>query len=131
MIRQVRFLPRLPEADYLNVLALADVVLDTLHYGGGANTTYDALAVSTPIVTLPGQFHRGRWALAAYQRLGIDVGVADSAAMYVELALRLGMDGEYRDRVAARIQAASSVLFEDMKAVEELVGFFETAVGEG
>ena len=38
-------------------LASADVILDPLHFSGG-NTTFEALAMGTPIVTLPGTFMR-------------------------------------------------------------------------
>lgn len=122
---RIRFLPRMPEADYLNLLAVADVALDTTHYGGGANTTYDALAVGTPIVTLPGRFHRGRWAYAACRRIGVTDGIAATADGCVAIALRLGTDPEYRRDVGERIMEASPVLFEDMGAVDELAGFLE------
>lgn len=128
VVDRVRIIPRMPEADYLNLVAVADVVLDTLHYGGGANTVYDALAVGTPIVTLPGRFHRGRWAYAAYQRIGVTDGIADSEDAYVEIALRLGSDSDYRKDLSDRITAACPVLFEDRGAVDELAAFFESAV---
>ncbi|RIL12132.1 hypothetical protein DCC79_02455 [bacterium] len=128
---RIRFLARMPEADYLNVLAVADVALDTLHYGGGANTTYDALAVGTPIVTLPGRFHRGRWAYAACRRIGVMDGVVDSPEAYVATALRLAGDADVRRDVRGRILAACPVLFEDGEAVAELAAFFEAAVGGG
>ena len=61
IIPRVRFMPVLPKDEYLNLIALSDVILDTLYYTGGANTTYDAFAAGTPVVTLPGKFHRGRY----------------------------------------------------------------------
>lgn len=125
---RVRLLPRLPEGDYLGLLAAADVVLDTPHYGGGANTTYDALAAGTPVITLLGPFHRGRYTGAAYHRMGIADGVAGSPAEYVRTAVRLGTDPDYRRDLGARIAAASEVLFEDARAVRELEEFFLQAV---
>ncbi|HEX4147902.1 MAG TPA: tetratricopeptide repeat protein, partial [Pirellulales bacterium] len=40
---RVRVLGRMQRSDYLNAVALADVALDTLPYGGGVNTVYDTL----------------------------------------------------------------------------------------
>ena len=60
----MRVLRRMERNEYLALLSLCDVSLDTPHYGGGANTVYDASAVGVPLVTLPGEFHRSRWAAA-------------------------------------------------------------------
>jgi protein O-GlcNAc transferase len=123
---RITFLGRLPEVDYLNLVALADVILDTIHYGGGANTIYDALAAGTPVVTLPGRFHRGRWGYAAYARIGVMDCVVDSPEAYVALALRLGSDPNYRTTISDKIRQQANVLFEDHQAVEELAAFFLT-----
>jgi predicted O-linked N-acetylglucosamine transferase (SPINDLY family) len=125
---RIEFLPHMAEADYLNVLALADVALDTLYYGGGANTTYDAFAAGTPVVTLPTRFQRGRYAYAAYQQIGVYDGIARSPEEYVAIALRLGSDRAARADLSARISAACPVLFEDAAAVTELADFFEQAL---
>jgi protein O-GlcNAc transferase len=60
VVDRVRVSPRLERPDYLALVAAADVILDTLHYGGGANTVYDAAACGTSTVTQPGEWHRGR-----------------------------------------------------------------------
>ena len=125
---RIQFLPHMAESDYLNVLALADVALDTLYYGGGANTIYDAFAAGTPVVTLPTQFQRGRYAYAAYQQIGIHDAIAGSPEAYVAIALRLGTDRAARADLSARISAACPPLFEDMAAVTELADFFEQAL---
>jgi len=128
VLTRVRFLPRMTEADYLGLTALAAVILDTPHYGGGANTTYDALAAGTPVVTLPTRFHRGRYAYAAYRQMGLSDGVADSAEAYIDKALHIGTDPAYRATLSAQLSAACGVLFEDREAVTELADFFEAAV---
>jgi len=110
-------------------------VLDTLHYGGGANTTYDALAAGAPVVTLPGQFHRGRYTLACYRKMGILDAVAASAGDYVETALRLAGDRHALRHLGDQIRDGSGVLFDDAAAVRELEQFFIDAIqrtrGEG
>jgi predicted O-linked N-acetylglucosamine transferase (SPINDLY family) len=130
VIDRVRFLSRLPEADYLGLVGLAEVILDTLPYSGGANTTYDAFAAGTPIVTLPGRFHRGRYTAAAYRQIGLTECIAASPDDYIDLALRLGRDPAYRARVSADIRQACPALFEDKAAVRELANFFEEALAQ-
>jgi predicted O-linked N-acetylglucosamine transferase (SPINDLY family) len=128
VFERVQFLPRMSVADYLTLTAHADVVLDTLHFGGGANTTYDAFAAGTPIVTLPTPYQRGRYAYAAYRQMGLDDGIATSAEDFVARALALGTDRAEQARVRARIQEASPALFEDMAAVREISDFFEQII---
>lgn len=125
---RLEVLPRMTEPAYLAALASADVVLDTPHYGGGANTIYDTLAVGTPLVTLPGEHHRTRWAQAACRKLGIPEMVATGSQQYVELAVRTATDSDYRQQLRARILAAADVLFADGRAVEELRQFFLQAI---
>jgi protein O-GlcNAc transferase len=126
---RIHFLPRQEEPRFLGLLALADVVLDTRHYGG-VNTSYQALATGTPVVTWPGEFQRGRYTLGAYRRMGILDCVADSAASYVEKALGLGTDKVYREQVSGWIRDASPVLFDDAQAAVELADYFDQAVAE-
>jgi predicted O-linked N-acetylglucosamine transferase (SPINDLY family) len=127
---RIRVLPRLERSDYLNLIAVADVVLDTLHYGGGANTVYDALAAGTPLVTLPGAHHRGRWAKAALARLELPDLVTASTAEYVRQALHVARDADYRRCLREQIQERSSVLFEDKNAVTEHAEFFLRVIEE-
>ncbi|HEV3445590.1 MAG TPA: hypothetical protein VG099_13165, partial [Gemmataceae bacterium] len=50
--------------------------------------------------------------------------VALSTNQYVELAIRLGTEGDFRGEVKKKILAANSVLYEDAQAVQELAEFF-------
>jgi protein O-GlcNAc transferase len=127
VMERVHILPRLREHEFLGLLSLADVVLDTRHYGG-VNTTYQALAAATPIVTWPGAFQRGRYTAGAYQKMGLLDCVADSAESYVSKALQLGTDKAYRQQISRHIREASPVLFGDEQAAVELADYFDEAV---
>jgi predicted O-linked N-acetylglucosamine transferase (SPINDLY family) len=125
---RIRFLPRMPEVDYLALTALADVALDTVHYGGGANTVYDAYAAGTPVVSLPGPHHRTRWALAAARQCGLDdLGIAASPDEYIRLAIEVGTDRDRRDALGHQMREASDALFEDTATVTDLAGFVMSA----
>ena len=123
---QIRFLPPQPHADFLQLNALADVLLDTIHFGGG-NTSYEGLAVGTPIVTLPGPFLHSRITLALYRKMEMTDCVVDSPAAYIDLAVRLATDGGLRHNMRERIAATSGRLFEDLEEVRELERFLERA----
>jgi predicted O-linked N-acetylglucosamine transferase (SPINDLY family) len=127
VIDRIKFVPQQNYADYLNLMALSDVLLDTPYFGGGA-TTYDGLAVGTPLVTLPTDFMIGRVALGCYRQMGLPDCVADNPDDYVDTAVRLGTDPIHRARIKARILAANHVLYENYAAVREFERFCLQAV---
>lgn len=130
LLERIHILPRLREPEFWGLLALADVVLDTPHYGG-VNTTYQALAAATPIITRPGAFQRGRYTFGAYQKMGFLDCVAHSAEEYVNKALQLGTDKAYRQQVSQQIRQASPVLFADPQPGRELADYFEQVIAQG
>lgn len=125
---RILFLPRLPRGDYLHFVGNADVILDTLHYGGGANSLYDAFACGTPVVSLPGRFHRGRYAVGAYAKLRISGLIATTAVDYVEKALSLANNADYRSEVRKLILERCDILFSDDEAVSAHREFFLNAI---
>ncbi len=68
--------------------------------------------------------------MGQYRKMGVLDCVAGSAEEYVELALRLGTDPEWRQSVGEKVLAASGALFEDIEAVRQHEEFFERAVRE-
>jgi len=124
---RIAFLPQMGAADFVNLLALADVVLDTPHFNG-MNTSLEAFAMGAPIVTLPGAYQRGRHTAGMYRRMGIDEAVASDAADYVRIALRLGTDRAARRALSQRILERCGVLYEDANVVREFERFFAYAV---
>ena len=124
---RIVFVPRMRDDDFLNLVALADVMLDTVHFNG-MNTSLEAFAVGTPVVTLPGAFQRGRHTQAMYRKMGLDDLVAGDAQAYVESSVRLANDAGWRQAVSARIRAGSDVLFEDAAVVREFERFFRAAL---
>ena len=122
---RIVFVARMNQDDYLNLIALADVMLDSVHFNG-MNTSLEAFAVGTPVVTLPSAFQRGRHTQAMYRRMGIASGIAADAQGYIDEALRLGTDPEYRAGASASILERNDVLFEDANVVREFERFFST-----
>ena len=126
---RVLMLPHLPEDRFFGLLRAADVLLDPFHFGGG-NTTYEAFAVGTPIVTWPGALMRGRVTVGAYRQMGVDGPIASSAEEYVEIAVALANDRAWRTRLGEQIQAAAGCLYEDDAAIDEIEAYLERAVAD-
>lgn len=119
---RVRFVPRLPRHDFLSLLAIADVLLDSIHFSGG-NTSYEALAFGTPVITLNTPYMKGRLTLGLYKRLGLMDAVAATPEEYIALAVRYGTDPAARTRLREEILAHCPVLYADEAPVRELEAF--------
>ncbi len=116
---QLKFLPRLPGAHFRRALALADVVLDTLHWSGG-NTSLDAFSVATPVVTLPGRFMRGRQTAAMLGMMGIEGLTASDADDYVRRALAVARDRDLNAGLREAIAARRAALFDRPEPIAAL-----------
>jgi predicted O-linked N-acetylglucosamine transferase (SPINDLY family) len=127
LVDRVVFLPKQSGVDFVNLIAVCDVMLDTIHFNG-MNTSLEAFSVGTPVVTLPRDFQRGRHTFGMYTRMGITDCVARTADEYVQIALRLGTDKAYRDEISAKILANNGVLYEDLNVVREFERFFTESV---
>lgn len=123
VLSQIEFIGRVNAETFYNYLALTDVMLDPVHFGGG-NTSLEALSFGTPIVTLPKSLMHGRFTYGFYTQMGVMDCIADSPEAYVEIATRLGKNPDERQRVKEKILAANSVLYENQGVVREWENFF-------
>jgi len=125
---RVRFIKNLPRPDYLKLLAATDVLLDPIHFTGG-NSSYEGLAMGTPIVTLPSDFLRARLTYAMYRQMEFDEPVVYTPQDYIKTAVKLGTDADYRRATRKTILERSPVLYEDRAIVRDIEQFFHRIVG--
>ena len=119
VIERIRWLTPLSNPDFLDLLAMGDVVLDPIHFGGG-NTTYEALAMGTPVVSWPSPLLRGRITLALATKLGWPDGIVSSAESYAATAVRFACDQDHRETQRATILDRSHRLFDDAGEIDDL-----------
>ena len=126
---RIVFLPRQSGEAFSRLVGACDVMLDTLHFNG-MNTSLEAFAAGTPVVTLPTSLQRGRHTAGMYRRMQIDDAVAADAENYVRIAVSLGRDRDRRHALSRKILERKDVLFEDRRVVSEFERFFREAVTE-
>ena len=141
--RRVLVIPRTDRQTFLSHLSGATVVLDSFPFGGGV-TSFQALSMGAPVVTLrhPSLWH-GRITAAMYDAMGVPelarLLVAEDCVGYVTKAVALGGSlGERRGgrtgghnlllrRVRGLIHGASHRLFENTTAITEWSAFLTRA----
>jgi predicted O-linked N-acetylglucosamine transferase (SPINDLY family) len=121
------FLPHLSTIDYFNVLKFSDIFLDTIGWSGGI-TSLDAIACDLPIVTLPGEFFRGRQSYGMLNIIGVTETIAHSEEQYIEIAVRLGLDNALRNAVRTQISQTKQLLYNDIGCVSALENFYLSAI---
>jgi len=114
---------------FSNLNLVSDVFLDSLEWSGGI-TTMEAIACGLPVVTLPGKFMRGRHSFGILRQLGVTETIARDKADYVDIAVRLGQDREWRAHVLKKMAEGHERLFSDTSAVRALEKFYRTVVQE-
>lgn len=121
------FLPGQDLPGYASLLDCVDVFLDTIGFSGG-HTTFDAIACNLPIVSCAGEVMRGRQSYAALTMLGVTDTIANSEAEYLNVAVRLGLEPEWRHTIAQRMATSQANLFDDTACVQGLEAFYQQAV---
>jgi protein O-GlcNAc transferase len=120
--RHVVILPPMSQRDYLDAVARADVLLDTIGWSGG-KSTLDCLACNPAIVTWPGRFMRGQHTAAILKRIGCEATIADSIKQYVSIAVRLAADPAWRSDVRRAVADGKHLAFGDLDYVRALEAF--------
>lgn len=106
----VVFLSHLSHAAYQRLSQLSDIVLDSIGYGGWT-TILDSLAHNKPIVAMPGEFMRGRFASEALRIMDSEEAVASNTSEFVEIASRLGNDLKWRSEMSDRIKNKKHLVY--------------------
>ena len=123
MMSRISFMPRLSAKDYLHLMRLAKVVLDTPIFSGG-NSSFEALAAGKVVITLPGEYMRGLFTAGIYKQMGLDDLIPRTVENYVELAVTLATDADERIRVENRIRERLPLIFKNLDTVHSHEKFF-------
>jgi protein O-GlcNAc transferase len=116
------FLPRVDINTFAGITAIADIFLDSIGWSG-CNSTLESVAHNIPVVTLPGDLMRGRHTLAILKMMGIEETIAATKDEYVQIAIRLGKDAEYRQYISQQVAENKHKLYGDLKPVRALEDF--------
>ncbi len=121
----VRFLPRLSEADWMGLLSLGDLFLDSPEWSGG-NTTLEAVSVGLPCIAWPGTTFRGRHCLGINRELGLGELCPPDEATWLQATIELVQSPERRTDLRRRILAAAPRLFDDPRPTRALADWLRS-----
>lgn len=120
-------LPRQTYPDYLQLIQIADIGLDTIGFTGFM-TTLEMVAAGLPVVTCAGTLMRSRQSAAILWRIGISETIAQTPDDYLKIAIRLGLEPNWRLEIKQFIQQNQDQLYEDHACLQTLEKFYHQVV---
>ena len=120
--------PMIPHNQYRKYYSVATCVLDSPVYAGDL-TAHDAFDADVPVVSQESPYLIGRYTLGLYRLMNMTPLVADSEQKYVEMAVRLGTDAEYRQEIRRQIAERKEAIYSSHSIVKEYEHFFERVAG--
>lgn len=108
-------------ADHLALYNSTDIALDTFPYNG-TTTTFEALLMGCPVVTLVGDRHSSRVGLTILSNLGLQECIAYSEEDYVRISINLATDPARLTKIKRnlRMKLQASVLVDGVGFVKKL-----------
>jgi predicted O-linked N-acetylglucosamine transferase (SPINDLY family) len=96
---RIEFFSRVDLEDYFRLYQRIDICLDSAPFAGGT-TTFDALYMGVPVITLAGERAVGRGGVSILSNLGLSELIGHSAEEYVSIA-KADVGGVVRSSSAA------------------------------
>ncbi|MDR2756310.1 MAG: hypothetical protein LBC20_11440 [Planctomycetaceae bacterium] len=127
--KRIYFYSFFPFEKYCRLLSLATCLLDSPVYAGGL-TSFDAFSYGIPEVTLSGSLHVQNFTTGIYRRMGLEHLPCATLNEYLDRAVRLGTEPEYRHSVSLDIESRSNTIFGTPEVISEHERFFESVCNE-
>lgn len=125
LCRRIRLLPAQSNANYKKLLRLANCVLDSPIYSGDL-TTHDAFDLGAAVVTEEGDLLVQRYTSGLYRRMELPHLIAQDREQYVDLAVKLGTNEDFRRETSRLIGERILSVFSPDETVKAYEDFFET-----
>ena len=119
-LKRVRWYGSLEKDEFLNLVSISDVCLDSFPFGG-CNTSYDAFDYNIPVITMAGScnFLHGQFTTGLYKKMGLDECIANSPEEYADLASKIGINDKLRHKINRNIEMKKHLIFQEKESVDE------------
>ena len=119
MTQFVHFVPFLKKEEFHDLMQKAHLYLDTIGFSG-FNTAMQALLCDLPIITIEGEFMRGKLASGILHRIGLSDLVCHSTSEYIDQVVELIQNQHKRNDYRNQISKNLHVVFNDLEPIRAL-----------
>lgn len=126
---KVIYIDTVPFTKFMNYLEMMDFILDPFYFGSGTVFSH-AMAVGTPIVTLPQKQMRSRVVAGGYKQMAINKPpIAKSIADYINLCKELADNKLMRNELRVELKLKAGIhLFDNKDTLVEWDSFIKAAI---
>jgi protein O-GlcNAc transferase len=110
------FHPRCNREEFFGIIEESDIILDSFNWSGG-NTHLEAISLDKPIVTCASDFMRGRHTSGILKILDIEETIATSKKDYVDIAIKLAEDSNFRNNIIKKIKKNKNKLYNNFNSI--------------
>jgi predicted O-linked N-acetylglucosamine transferase (SPINDLY family) len=128
-IRRIRWFPGLEKDAFLNLVSVADVVLDPFPFGG-CNTTFEAFDFNIPVITYPSDFLHGRFTYGLYKKMNMSdcECITQNAKEYAVMACKIVMNDRLRHKLNRAIEEGKKQIYQEKESIEEWNSFLDKVI---
>lgn len=112
IVSRIHFFQGMQHNMFLNLMNVSDVILDPYPFGG-CNSSLEAFSLNKVVVTHPSDMINGRFTYGFYKKMGLEHIAAKTKNDYIQLAIKLGQNKEYRKTLENKIKESHPVLFNE------------------
>ena len=119
MTQFVHFIPFLKKEEFHGLMQKAHLYLDTIGFSG-FNTAMQALLCDLPIITIEGEFMRGKLASGILRRMGMPDLICQSTTEYIDRAVEFIQNQGMRNKYKKQISKNLHIIFADQEPIRSL-----------
>lgn len=123
-LTRIRFIPGMSHFDYLNMIYICDVMIDTYPFGG-CNSSLEAFSLGKAVVTQTANIINGRFTTGFLKKMGLKELIVKNKADYIKLAVKIATNKKYQKELKGAILSKCSVLFEEEKSFLDWKDFID------
>ncbi len=115
---RIHIFPGMDHFNYLNLINISDIILDPFPFGG-CNSSLEAFSLNKIVITQASDMINGRFTCGFYKKMGLDNLITYNKDEYVNLALKIANDKNYKSSLETEIKVKHNILFNDQESIQE------------
>lgn len=121
---RIHFVSAMQHFDYLNLINVCDVMIDTYPFGG-CNSSLEAFSLGKMVVTQTAGIINGRFTTGFLRKMGMKEFICKSRKDYVAMAVKIATNPKLQEQIRVTLKEKEKCIFEEEASVTTWKEFLE------